>query len=88
MATKLNGMITLSGIDKSQLRKLNNGDIVLYIDVVQRREPSKAGYTHYISYYNKVTKETEYIGNLKEVEIDGGREVSVDDDLPDFLKDI
>lgn len=86
MATKLNGMITLSGIERSMLRKLDNGDVVLYIDVVKRREPSKAGYTHYISYYNKVTKETEYIGNLKEVEIDGGREVSVDDDLPDFLK--
>ena len=69
MAKKLNGMLNLSKIPKELIGQTKKGDKVIYIDIVPNRNGAdEYGNTHTITLYNKNTKQTIYLGNLKEVE--------------------
>lgn len=97
MATKLNGMLVLSKIPKGMVGTTKKGEKCLFVDIVPRRNGAdEYGNTHSIQVYNKETKETIYLGNLKPVEfgkdegntpnpsvpIARGNEVPDDGDLP------
>ena len=69
MAKKLNGMLNLSKIPKELIGQTKKGDKVIYIDIVPNRNGAdEYGNTHAITLYDKNTKQTIYLGNLKEVE--------------------
>ena len=69
MATKLNGRLYLSKIPKELVLVDNNGRKYIYVDIVPNRNGADDyGNTHTITLYNKNTKQTIYLGNLKEVE--------------------
>ena len=69
MAKKLNGMLNLSKIPKELIGQTKKGDKVIYIDIVPNRNGADDyGNTHTITLYDKNTKQTIYLGNLKEVE--------------------
>lgn len=69
MARKLNGMLVLSRIPKDMIGTTKKGDKCIYIDIVPNRNGADDyGNTHTITLYNKNTKQTIYLGNLKEVE--------------------
>ena len=73
MAKKLNGMLNLSKIPKELIGQTKKGDKVIYIDIVPNRNGADDyGNTHTITLYNKNTKQTIYLGNLKEVEFGKG----------------
>ena len=91
MAKKLNGMLNLSKIPKELIGQTKKGDKVIYIDIVPNRNGADDyGNTHAITLYDKNTKQTSYLGNLKEVEFGksgaatpaGQPASSVEDDLP------
>lgn len=69
MAKKLNGMLNLSKIPKELIGQTKNGAKCIYIDIVPNRNGAdEYGNTHTITLYDKNTKQTIYLGNLKEVE--------------------
>ena len=69
MAKKLTGLLNLSKIPKELIGQTKNGGKCIYIDIVPNRNGAdNYGNTHTITLYNKNTKETIYLGNLKEVE--------------------
>lgn len=69
MAKKLNGRLYLSKIPKELVLVDNNGRKYIYVDIVPNRNGADDyGNTHTITLYNKNTKQTIYLGNLKEVE--------------------
>ena len=69
MARKLNGRLYLSKIPKELILGDDKGRKYIYIDIVPNRNGAdEYGNTHTITLYNKNTKQTIYLGNLKEVE--------------------
>ena len=91
MAKKLNGRLYLSKIPKELVLGDDKGRKYIYIDIVPNRNGAdEYGNTHTITLYNKNTKQTIYLGNLKEVEFGkSGAAASaeqqaspVEDDLP------
>ena len=69
MATKLNGRLYLSKIPKELVLGDDKGRKYVYVDIVPNRNGAdEYGNTHTITLYNKNTKQTMYLGNLKEVE--------------------
>ena len=91
MAKKLNGRLYLSKIPKELVLGDDKGRKYIYIDIVPNRNGAdNYGNTHAITLYDKNTKQTIYLGNLKEVEFGksgaatpAGQQASpVEDDLP------
>ena len=92
MAKKLTGLLNLSKIPKELIGQTKKAEKCIYIDIVPNRNGADDyGNTHTITLYNKNTKQTIYLGNLKEVECgksgaatpQGQSGTSVDDtDLP------
>ena len=69
MAKKLNGMLNLSKIPKELIGQTKKNEKCIYIDIVPNRNGAdNYGNTHAITLYDKNTKQTIYLGNLKEVE--------------------
>ena len=69
MATKLTGLLNLSKIPKELIGQTKSGNKCIYVDIVLNRNGAdEYGNTHTITLYNKNTKQTIYLGNLKEVE--------------------
>lgn len=69
MAKKLNGMLILSKIPKDMIGTTKKGEKCIFVDIVPRKDGAdEYGNTHSIQIYNKATKETIYLGNLKTVE--------------------
>ena len=69
MAKKLNGRLYLSKIPKELVLGDDKGRKYIYIDIVPNRNGADDyGNTHAITLYDKNTKQTIYLGNLKEVE--------------------
>ena len=69
MAKKLNGRLYLSKIPKELVLGDDKGRKYIYVDIVPNRNGAdEYGNTHTITLYNKNTKQTIYLGNLKEVE--------------------
>ena len=69
MAKKLTGMLNLSKIPKELIGQTKKNDKCIYIDIVPNRNGAdNYGNTHAITLYDKNTKQTIYLGNLKEVE--------------------
>lgn len=63
--TKLRGLLNLSKIDKSQIVILKDGSKAIWIDILERKEPGKYGDTHTMTQYNKDTRTTIYLADLK-----------------------
>lgn len=91
MAKKLTGLLNLSKIPKELIGQTKKGDKCVYVDIVPNRNGAdNYGNTHTITLYNKNTKQTIYLGNLKEVEFGksgattpaGQLASSEEDDLP------
>ena len=91
MAKKLTGLLNLSKIPKELIGQTKKGDKCIYVDIVPNRNGADDyGNTHTITLYNKNTKQTIYLGNLKEVEFGksgaatppGQPASSEDEDLP------
>ena len=69
MAKKLTGLLNLSKIPKELIGQTKKNEKCIYIDIVHNRNGAdEYGTTHTITLYNKNTKQTIYLGNLKEVE--------------------
>ena len=69
MAKKLTGLLNLSKIPKELIGQTKKGSKCIYIDIVPNRNGAdNYGNTHAITLYDKNTKQTIYLGNLKEVE--------------------
>lgn len=91
MAKKLTGLLNLSKIPKELIGQTKKGEKCLFVDIIPNRNGAdEYGNTHTITLYNKNTKQTIYLGNLKEVEFGksgaatpaGQPASSVEDDLP------
>ena len=73
MAKKLNGRLYLSKIPKELVLADDKGRKYIYVDIVPNRNGAdNYGNTHAITLYDKNTKQTIYLGNLKEVEFGAG----------------
>lgn len=69
MAKKLNGRLYLSKIPKELVLVDDKGRKYIYVDIIPNRNGAdNYGNTHTITLYDKTTKQTIYLGNLKEVE--------------------
>ena len=69
MAKKLTGLLNLSKIPKELIGQTKKGEKCLFVDIIPNRNGAdEYGNTHTITLYNKNTKQTIYLGNLKEVE--------------------
>ena len=69
MAKKLNGRLYLSKIPKELVLGDDKGRKYIYVDIVPNRNGADDyGNTHNITLYDKNTKQTIYLGNLREVE--------------------
>ena len=67
MAKKLTGLLNLSKIPKELIGQTKKMEKCIYIDIVPNRNGAdNYGNTHAITLYNKNTKQTIYLGNLKE----------------------
>ena len=91
MAKKLTGLLNLSKIPKELIGQTKKGEKCLFVDIIPNRNGAdEYGNTHTITLYNKNTKQTIYLGNLKEVEFGksgaatpaGQPASSGEDDLP------
>ena len=91
MAKKLTGLLNLSKIPKELIGQTKKGEKCLFVDIIPNRNGADDyGNTHTITLYNKNTKQTIYLGNLKEVEFGksgaatpaGQPSSSEEDDLP------
>lgn len=66
MAKKLNGRLYLSKIPKELVLGDDKGRKYIYVDIIPNRNGAdEYGNTHTITLYNKNTKQTIYLGNLK-----------------------
>ncbi len=66
MATKLTGMLNLSKISKDLIFTTKKGEKAIFIDIVPNKNgEDEYGNTHAVTLYNKDTRETIYLGNLK-----------------------
>ena len=73
MARKLNGRLYLSKIPKELVLGDDKGRKYIYVDIVPNRNGAdEYGNTHTITLYNKNTKQTIYLGNLKTQEFGAG----------------
>lgn len=73
MARKLNGRLYLSKIPKELVLADDKGRKYIYVDIVPNRNGvDEYGNTHTITLYNKNTRETIYLGNLKTQEFGAG----------------
>ena len=73
MARKLNGRLYLSKIPKELVLGDDKGRKYIYVDIVPHRNGAdEYGNTHTITLYNKNTKQTIYLGNLKTQEFGAG----------------
>ena len=62
-------MLVLSKIPKDLIGQTKKGEKCIFVDIVPRKGGAdEYGNTHSIQLYNKDTKETIYLGNLKTVE--------------------
>ena len=69
MAKKLTGLLNLSKIPKELIGQTKKGEKCLFVDIIPNRNgANEYGNTHTITLYDKNTKQTIYLGNLKEVE--------------------
>mgnify|MGYP000493936198 CR=1 FL=1 len=69
MAKKLTGLLNLSKIPKGLIGQTKKGEKCIFIDIIPNRNGAdEYGNTHTITLYDKNTKQTIYLGNLKEVE--------------------
>ena len=69
MAKKLTGLLNLSKIPEELIGQTKKGSKCIYVDIVPNRNGAdEYGNTHTITLYDKNTKQTIYLGNLKEVE--------------------
>lgn len=71
MAKILHGSINLTKLTnecKAFVTKNKKGESILWLDVIELKTPSQYGDTHAIGVYNKETKSTIYLGNLREKE--------------------
>ena len=69
MAKKLTGLLNLSKIPKELIGQTKKGEKCLFVDIIPNRNGADDyGNTHAITLYDKNTKQTIYLGNLKEVE--------------------
>ena len=69
MAKKLTGLLNLSKIPKELIGQTKKGEKCIFVDIIPNRNGAdEYGNTHTITLYNKNTKQTIYLGNLKEVE--------------------
>ena len=91
MAKKLAGWLNWSKIPKELIGQTKKKEKCFYIDIVPNRNGAdNYGNTHAITLYDKNTKQTIYLGNLKEVEFGksgaatpaGQPASSEEDDLP------
>ena len=91
MAKKLTGLLNLSKIPKELIGQTKKGEKCLFVDIIPNRNGAdNYGNTHAITLYDKNTKQTIYLGNLKEVEFGksgtatpaGQSASSEEDDLP------
>ena len=63
----------------------SKGEKVIWIDVVERREPSQYGATHTITMYNSALNQKVYLADLKPQEFGAAKAAPVaqaDDDIP------
>ena len=58
-------MLNLSKIDKNLITTNSKGEKVIWVDIIEKREPDQYGSTHYIALYNKETREKIYLGDFK-----------------------
>ena len=66
MAKKLTGLLNLSKIPKELIGQTKKGEQCLFVDIIPNRNGAdEYGNTHTITLYNKNTKQTIYLGNLK-----------------------
>ena len=66
MAKKLTGLLNLSKIPKELIGQTKKGEKCIFIDIIPNRNGAdEYGNTHTITLYNKNTKQTIYLGNLK-----------------------
>ena len=73
MAKKLTGLLNLSKIPKELIGQTKKGEKCLFVDIIPNRNGAdNYGNTHTITLYDKTTKQTIYLGNLKEVEFGKG----------------
>ena len=91
MAKKLTGLLNLSKIPKELIGQTKKGEKCLFVDIIPNRNGADDyGNTHTLTLYNKNTKQTIYLGNLKMQEFGksgaatpaGQPASSVEDDLP------
>ena len=83
MAKKLNGRLYLSKIPKELVLGDDKGRKYIYVDIVPNRNGADDyGNTHSITLYNKNTRETIYLGNLKTQEF-GAPAPGLRDPLPE-----
>ena len=83
MARKLNGRLYLSKIPKELVLGDDKGRKYIYVDIVPNRNGAdEYGNTHSITLYNKNTRETIYLGNLKTQEF-GAPAPGLRDPLPE-----
>lgn len=92
MADKLNGFISLSKIPRGMIGENKKGDKGVWVSIVPNKNGAdQYGNTHFISLYNKETKETIYLGNLKPVEFGNNnapKEVAKDNSLEPQANDL
>ena len=73
MAKKLTGLLNLSKIPKELIGQTKKGEKCIFIDIIPNRNGAdEYGNTHTITLYNKNTKQTIYLGNLKTQEFGKG----------------
>lgn len=66
MAKKLTGLLNLSKIPKELIGQTKKGEKCIFVDIISNRNGAdEYGNTHTITLYNKNTKQTIYLGNLK-----------------------
>lgn len=71
MASILTGRINLSKIPQDLIKRNAAGEAFVWVDVVESREPSQYGDTHYVSIYDSANRQKIYLGNLRPRELGG-----------------
>jgi len=65
MAQLLSGVLNLSRIPKNLIQTNSKGEKILYIDLAERQTPGQYGDTHYIKVWDKESRQSYYIADLK-----------------------
>ena len=68
---KLTGRLVLNKIPKELIKTNDKGEKYVWVDVVERRQPSQYGDTHSVQIWTKDTG-TIYLGDLREKEFGSG----------------